>query len=340
MSKPLAVIFESTVEAICPQVEIDELRENTEEIGAALSTNGFETHIIPFTLDTAGIRTQLEALKPAIVFNLTDSIEGKGNIISIAPMLCEHLGIAFTGAGSIATVTSCDKIITKQILRGANIPTADFETEEQIHNNEHELKAPYIIKSVSEHASFGMFADSVVSTRKELKQRLAEKKLKYGGTWIAEQFIDGREFNLSVIGTPNGGTVFPPAEILFTEDFPKDKPRIVDYAAKWHYDSAECIGTIRGFDFPPQDLTLLGQLEKISLECWQAFNLTGYARVDFRIDKEGNPWVLEINSNPFLTASEGMGAAAARAAISFEKLIGMIVEDALRRQPKHASIAA
>ena len=175
MSERIAVIFESTVEANCPQVEIDELRENTEEIGAALRVNGFAPHIVPFTLDTADIRRQLEKLKPAIVFNLTDSIEGKGNLISIAPMLCEHMGIPFTGAGSVATITSCDKILSKQILGAEKFPVPEYETESQIFSRRSELSCPMIIKSITEHASFGMFADSVVNTRKELQERLKEK---------------------------------------------------------------------------------------------------------------------------------------------------------------------
>lgn len=336
-----AVIFESTVEANCPQVEIDELRENTEEIGAALQQNGYQTHIIPFSLDLVDVRKQVEAMNPDLIFNLTDSIEGKGNLISIAPMLCEHMGIPFTGAGSMATMTSCDKIISKQILHSAKLPVAAFEREADITGRREELAGPMILKSISEHASYGMFADSVCASRKELQARLAEKKLQYPGhEWFAEAYIDGREFNLSVISTPDGPTVLPPAEIRFTEDFPKDKPRIVDYVAKWHYDSPECIGTVRFFDFPAQDTALIEELKRISIACWQAFGLEGYARVDFRVDTAGKPWVLEVNSNPFLTAEEGMGAAAKRAGISFAGLIGSIAQSALRAHARLGSIAA
>jgi D-alanine-D-alanine ligase len=335
-----AIIFESTVEATCPQVEIDELRENTEEIGAALKANGFQVHIIPFSLDLVSIRNQIDHIKPDVVFNLVDSIEGKGNIIAMAPMLCEHMGIPFTGAGSMATTLSCDKLITKSIVNAAKLPTVYFETEDAICKNPKELDASFILKSVSEHASFGMFADSVVSTRTELRTRLMEKKAKYGGDWFAEVLLEGREFNISILATPQGPRVLPHAEILFTNDFPEDKPKIVDYTAKWHYDSPECIGTIRHFEFKPQDAPLLEELTTLTKACWSAFGLSGYARVDFRTDANGVPFILEVNCNPFLTAQEGMGAAAARGGISFDTLIGSIVEDALSRHHMQTRIAA
>jgi D-alanine-D-alanine ligase len=248
-------------------------------------------------------------------------------------MMLAHMDIPFTGAGAIATTISCDKLLTKQIFRAHNIRTAEWLTEAQIEAGGPELKRPYILKSITEHASFGMFADSIVSTRAELKQRWREKKSQYGTEWFAEEFIDGREFNLSVLaheGTPHA-IVLPPAEIVFTSDFPEDKPRIVDYAAKWFEESAECIGTVRSFEFSTQDTALLTTLKETALKCWEIFGLTGYARVDYRIDTKGVSYVLEVNSNPFLTANEGFGAAANRMGMPFAAAVRAIVSDAYRR---------
>ena len=330
MSAPLAVVLESTVEADCPQVEIIELRKGSEEIAAALLAIGYRTEIIPCTLDTASLREQLLRLEPSVVFNLVDSIEGKGNLVSLAPMLLSHMGLPYTGANALATSVSCDKLITKQILRAENIRTADWLTEAQIEEGGGELETPYILKSITEHASFGMFADSIVHTRAELKSRWKEKRKKFGSEWFAEAYIDGREFNLSVLaqqGSPSA-IVLPSAEIVFTSDFPAGKPRIVDYAAKWYEESAECIGTVRSFEFKAKDKALLKELEKTALACWRAFGLSGYARVDYRIDKAGMPYVLEVNCNPFLTAQEGFGAAASRMGLSFTDAVRAIVADA------------
>jgi D-alanine-D-alanine ligase len=331
MSRPLAVILESTVEADCPEVEMIELRENSEEIGAALRALGYDADIVPFSFDTADIRRKLTKLKPSVVFNLVDSIEGKGNLISLAPMLLAHLNLPYTGATALATTISCDKLITKQILRARGIRTAEWFTEQQIDTGNIELERPYILKSITEHASFGMFADSIVSNRAELKKRWLEKKHKYGTEWFAEEYIEGREFNLSVMAGKEEAMVLPPAEIVFTKDFPKNTPRIVDYAAKWYETSAECIGTVRSFDFADEDAPLLASLKETALTCWDAFGLTGYARVDYRIDERGVPYVLEVNCNPFLTANEGFGATAAKRGMAFTDVIRTIVADAYLR---------
>jgi D-alanine-D-alanine ligase len=206
------------------------------------------------------------------------------------------------------------------------------------------LERPYIIKSITEHASFGIFADSIVADTATLQTRAAEKKRKHGSEWFAEEYIDGREFNLSLLATDDGvsAQVLPPAEILFTSDFPAGQPRIVDYAAKWHTESAECIGTVRSFAFADADAALLEQLKQTAIACWHAFSLNGYARVDYRIANDGTPYVLEVNCNPFLSAVEGFGAAAAQAGIPFPLVIRSIVSDAYRRssQPLPAVLAA
>ncbi len=332
--QPLAVILESTVDADCPQLEIDELRENTEEIGAALAANGWRTEIVPFSLDLEAIRHHLLGRVPTAVFNLVDSIEGKGDLVQIAPLLLEHVGLPFTGTGSMAMTLSCHKVIAKQVMSGAGIPTARWLREADIAACSH-IPRPYILKSTTEHASFGLFPDCIVADAATLKSRFQEKKQKYGTEWFAEEYIDGREFNLSVLDTPEGPHVLPCAEIVFTEEFPKDAPRIVDYAAKWFEESAECRGTVRQFDFAASDAALLATLQEMTLRCWNAFGLAGYARVDFRIDKEGNPFVVDVNANPFLTAGEGFGAAAAKAGLSFQDAIGMIVTAAVRGTTGH-----
>jgi len=282
----------------------------------------------------------LSELKPDAVFNLVDSVEGKGDLSVIAPLLLEHMGVPFTGANSIATSTSSHKIVAKQILRGASLPTGAWFDQEQIAAREARIDKRFILKSVTEHASFGMFAGSVVGSEEALFALWEENRREYWGDWFAEEFIDGREFNIGCIATRNGPLVTPPAEIVFTADFPKDAPRIVDYTAKWKLDAPEYKGTVRRLDFPPEDATLLKRLEELVLACWHAFGMDGYTRVDFRIDEKGNPFVLEVNANPFLTAGEGLGVAAARAGFSFPQLLDEIVTDALTRGRRQKQVGA
>ena len=246
----------------------------------------------------------------------------------------QHLEIPFTGAGALATTTSCDKLITKQILKAHRMRTPEWLTEAQIEAGGKELDNPYILKSITEHASYGIFADSIVNNRAELMACWLDRKEKYGTEWFAEEYIDGREFNISCMSLNGSAIVLPPAEIVFTSDFPDDKPRIVDYAAKWHEESAECIGTVRNFSFSEKDAKLVATLRKMTLDCWQAFGLTGYARVDYRVNEAGVPFVLEVNCNPFLTAKEGFGAAASQMSMTFTQAIRAIVAEAYERCSK------
>ena len=147
--------------------------------------------------------------------------------------------------------------------------------------------------------------------------------------WFIEQFIDGREFNLSILGGRKGPQVMPPAEILF-KDYPKEKPKIVGFNAKWTEDSFEYNHTPRTFRFKKQDQPLLEELKSIALRCWHSFELKGYVRVDFRVDPSGKPYVLEINGNPCIAPESGYVAATKQAGLKFHQVVERIMEDALK----------
>ena len=116
----------------------------------------------------------------------------------------------------------------------------------------------------------------------------------------------------------------PPAEIDFAA-FPDDKPHIVGYRAKWDADSFEYHHTPRRFDFPANDRPLLDRLSQLAIQCWREFGLRGYARVDFRVDEAGRPWILEINANPCLSPDAGFAAAVEQAGIGYDQAIERIV---------------
>ena len=116
----------------------------------------------------------------------------------------------------------------------------------------------------------------------------------------------------------------PPAEIRF-DAFEAGKRRIVDYRAKWDEASFEYHHTPRSFEHPPADAPLIDQLMQLSLDSWRAFDLKGYARVDFRVDTDGRPWVLEVNANPCLSPDAGFAAAAVQSGLTYEALIEQII---------------
>ena len=144
---------------------------------------------------------------------------------------------------------------------------------------------------------------------------------------FAERFIRGREFNLSVLSGPAEPEVLSPAEIDFSA-FPAGKAHMVGYRAKWVEDSFEFANTPRRFEFPASDAQLLAQLERLARDTFQAMGLSGYARVDFRVDAEG-PWILEVNTNPCISPDAGFAAALAQSGIRYRDAIARIVEAAL-----------
>jgi D-alanine-D-alanine ligase len=186
--------------------------------------------------------------------------------------------------------------------------------------------ARWIIKSVWEHASIGLDEKALVAAADtpSLPERLRQRAPQLGGNCFAEAFIEGREFNLSVLDGPQGPHVLPPAEIVF-EGYADDRVKIVDYSAKWDEASYAYHHTPRRFDFGAEDQGLLQRLQTLALACWERFDLGGYARVDFRVDPAGRPWILEINANPCIAPDAGFAAAIERAGLSYDAAIRSII---------------
>jgi len=198
----------------------------------------------------------------------------------------------------------------------------------------------FLQKSAWSHASAGLVEElwriATSDDQTRLCRLLSGRSQESREPWFAERYIEGREFNLSLIAGETGPIVFPPAEIDFSA-FPPEKLRIVGYSAKWQADSFEYSATPRRFAFPAEDQPLLRQLEALARQCWQVFNLRGYVRVDFRVDSAGQPWILEINTNPCLSPDAGFAAAAAQAGWSFDRVVEAILTDALRAAQKRPS---
>ena len=299
-----------------------------ESVLQALSDLHHDPVSVGFSLNIQETLKNIAEINPSLVFNLVESIDGQGRLIHLAPSILDAMNIVYTGAGTDAIYTTSNKILAKQILRGARIPTPFFLTPEKARQRKTPLCSPGIIKSVWEHGSVGMGHDSVVfpQTHAQLLMEMDCRKDQLGGACFAEAFIEGREFNISLLATDRNGIpqVLPPAEICF-ENYPSDKHKIVDYNAKWETESFEYRHTIRSFDFPPHDRPVLDKIDKIARSCWKLFNLKGYARVDFRVDDDGKPWVLEVNTNPCIAPDSGFVAAAGKADLSFTHIVARIL---------------
>jgi D-alanine-D-alanine ligase len=323
-----------------PADELDVLVQ-ANAVGDALRALGHEVETLPAGLELGQLQDRLEGQQPDLVFNLVESLAGHGRLIHLVPSLLDAMGLPYTGSPAEAIWLTSHKVMAKERMVAAGLPTPPWagpwpqDLPSGLSSRPAGHYEPsgqrWIIKSLWEHASVGLEADNIIegASDQSLEQEMEVRAPYLGGNCFAEAFVEGREFNLSILAGPQGPQVLPPAEIIF-EGYAPDQPRIVGYRAKWDTDSEEFRHTPRSFDFGPDDRPLLDQLQALALRCWQLFGLRGYARVDFRVDKDSRPWILEINANPCLSPDAGLAAALARAGIEFTRAVKHIVADGNR----------
>jgi D-alanine-D-alanine ligase len=300
-----------------------QVRQVTEAIGQLhWSTSAEEVD-----LNLARALERLLSTRPSCVFNLVESLNGRGELIGVVPALLETAAIPFTGSGSDAFHLSSQKILAKRWMRLHDIPTPDWRTAGEAVDGRKEDNRTWVVKSLSEHASLGLDDDSVVRGSDAVQNRIRYCTERYGGAWFAEQYIDGREFNISIIELEGQPHLLPIAEMTFV-DYPADKPRIVSYPAKWDESAPEYAATRR--QFVSLDAAERERLWSVARTCWALFGLRGYARVDIRTDNENAPWVLEVNANPCLSRDAGFAAAAAEGGFRYRQVINMVLHAAMR----------
>ena len=291
-------------------------------VAGALDALGFSAEIVALAPDL----TQLDALparRPLVVFNLVDAVNGDGRLAPMVPARLDALSLRYTGCSTSAWLDTLSKIGTKLKLAHGGLPTPEWSED----GSGLDAEARVIVKPVWEHGSLGLDERSVMRGA-DAGRSIAERNLRWKTEHFAESFLDGREFNLSLLDGPSGPTVLPIAEIVF-EGFAGRAPRIVGYDAKWSPDSEAYIGTPRRFGLEAENPALAARLKGLALACWHLFALSGYARVDFRLDAQGEPSILEVNMNPCLSPDAGFAAAAKEAGYSYEAMIGAIVEASL-----------
>lgn len=304
--------------------ELDDLVQ-VESVSHALEALGYEVEPLWLTLDLERVRTLIQHLSPAFVFNLVESVDGKGRLIHLGPALLDSLKIPYTGCPTEALLLCSNKLLAKRILLRSGLPTPQWLTIEDLPQG-FRTGQTLILKSIWEHASTGLDEDAVIQPVDPgiLAREMAARGKAMGGGCFAELYIDGREFNVSILDGARGPQVLPVAEILF-QGYGCGRPRIVSYKAKWDPQSFEYSHTPRSFQFCDQE-KLVPVLEELALECWNLFGLRGYARVDFRVDTQGRPWILEVNPNPCISPDGGFLAAAARAGLDSREVVARILE--------------
>ena len=283
---------------------------------------------IPFTvlpLDNPGVDARVVTQPGLVVFNLVESPPGHPRFQVEAAATFERLGVPFTGSDADTIWLTTDKLATRARLSDHGIPVAPGgEVDPDDPEIFERVPPPWILKPALEDASVGINGGAVTSDRSVAVARARAMAARFGEPVLVERLLDGREFNLSLLAAPEGIEVLPPAEMLFV-DFPPDRPRVVDWAAKWDQDSFGYQHTVRRFLPRGEDDDLARRLESTARAASEACGVTGYARIDLRLDETGIPCVLEVNANPCLSADAGFAAATAAAGLDPAQVVARIL---------------
>jgi len=289
---------------------------------------------IPWTVKSI---SRLTDLRPAlsqspepVVFNLVEELVGHPQDASVVPAILRALGKGYTGSPSFALMLSLDKWRAKAVLSSVGLPTPPaFYVPVGQKLPKKLARGTYIVKPSCADASEGIDSANVVhSTSRRMASLVRRIHKDFNQAAIVERYIDGREFNVSVLQYPDGPRALPVAEIDFSA-FPPAMPRIIDYAAKWDEHSFVYNNTPR---IIPAKLpaALTKEIRRLSVEAWHAIGCRGYARIDFRLDKRNKPWIIEVNTNPDLSPECGLTAAIEAAGLTFADFVRMMYDLASR----------
>jgi D-alanine-D-alanine ligase len=326
---PAASLKPTAMQAAVDLSEIGVLEE-MEDIKGALETLGYRATIFNVDAKADRLIDFLRDEKPDLIFNIVECIENNAALEMNVAGLYELLKIPFTGAGPLALGTALNKPRVKEILIANGIKTPlhqVFKVSDKIVLKEG-MEFPLIVKPSREDASVGISEKSIVNNMNELRRQVRFIWAEFEQPALVEQFIDGRELNVAVIGYKKP-TTLPISEIDFS-GLHDGMPKIVSYAAKWLNGTVEYKGT-NGLCPAKLPAAIETQLRETALKCFQLIGCRDYARIDFRLAADGTPYVLEVNPNPDISDDAGFARAAKAAGYTFPQIIGKIVESALER---------
>jgi len=266
--------------------------------------------------------------EPDIVFNLAEAFGGRSALESNVAALLNLLGLRYTGSSPAGLILAGDKTLTKKVLTFHGILTARFATVFRgAVDWAGDIGFPLILKPPQEDASLGITQKSIVNDVQELLQTISSLQTEYQGPVLAEEFIDGREFYVGVLGNSDAKAL-PVMELDFS-GYPEGIPKIASWEAKWGDEGdekgAEFEGTKSIF---PTDLSdeLTEKMQKVALDAFNALRLRDYARVDLRVNAKEEIYVIEVNPNCYLEKKAEFASAAGKSGMEYPALIERILE--------------
>jgi D-alanine-D-alanine ligase len=327
MPRRVAVLYTSVFEAIKDareEIRNDlDLAVNARTVTDALLSDGVEAWPHAFGKDAAELAVALRTMGTDAVFNLSECpfLCPEKELHAVA--LLELLRLPYTGNGPLTLGICNNKALTKQMLAANGIPTPPFRLFSAVPSADPGIPYPLIVKPANEDGSAGITEDSVVQDLDALRRQVKWLKDGFRQDALVEEFVGGREFNVGVLGngTPQDPhRSFPPAELVYRNP----RWRLCTYDSKWDsaHPSYQEIAPACPAAAPAE---LLERLSATALACARIFRLSGYARVDFRMNDRGELFVLEVNPNPDLSPDAGMTRAARAAGIPYPELVREIL---------------
>jgi D-alanine-D-alanine ligase len=315
-------------EVIIPNGEEEAITGVLEEVVAvkkALIALGHEVEKVPLRPPLDTVPRLLRNIKADVIFNLFEGFEDQPHSEPVVAHMMEELALPFTGNPSRVLDLTLDKAGFKTVLQEAGVDTPAFMVLTPANVQDFRLRFPCIVKPRDEDASHGLSPENVVSDMEQLREQVARVSGRFRGYALVEEFIDGREFNASVLGN----SVHELVEISeITYALPPGLPRILTFESKWFEETDYYKGT--GVCCPAQvDAGLRETIVVAVLSSCRAAGCRGYARVDMRQDLDGGIKVLEVNANPDITPELGIARQAAARGMAYTALIQKIVDLAL-----------
>jgi D-alanine-D-alanine ligase len=315
-----------------PAVDLSEVGvlEEKEDIAKALQSLGYRSSIFNVDGDISRLVNFLKDERPDAVFNLCESVGNEAIHEMHVAGIYELMKIPYTGSGPLALGMCLDKVMLKQILCLHGLPTPRFQLFKSPvkMNLSDDMQFPLIVKPSHEDASVGIEPASVVYNMAELRKRVRWVIERFDEPALVEEYIDGRELNVAILGTRKP-KVLPISEIDMST-LPKQYPRIITYNAKWLKGTEEYENTkgVCPALLPPE---LETSIKEMALRLFQLMGCRDYARIDVRLSKDHQPYILELNPNPDISDDAGFARSARVAGYKFEEFIREIVESALER---------
>jgi D-alanine-D-alanine ligase len=291
---------------------------------AALVELGHTAEHLAIFDDVDLVRQKMESFAPDVLFNLVEQFKNNPGFDQNIVSLLEMQGVPFTGCGATGLTLCKHKGISKKILGHHGIATPNFVVipRGQRIGGPRKLKFPILVKPVKDEASYGISQASFVQNEEQFRERIAFIHEKHNSDAIAEEYIDGRELYVGLMGNTRL-TVFPIRELIFRE-VPPNEPKIATYKAKWDEEYRKRWGLDGQFaeDLEP---ALVAEIEQMCKDIYRLLTIDGYARIDLRLAADNKIYFIEANPNPHLASDEDFAQSAERAGLKYPQLINSII---------------